>query len=143
MSAEEREMLAELARLRVDQLLVQTASTLLSLGFTRVGGLPEAPELRDPAQARLAIEALVALRPVIEPLLPPASSAELRGALAELQLAYAEAVGGAPPAAAGPSAGAGQTAPTGAPRPAAAAPPPPPRRPEPPRPKIWTPRGDV
>ena len=142
-------MLAELARLRVDQLLVQTASTLLSLGFTRIGGLPDAPELRDPPQARLAIEALVALRPVIEPLLPPASSAELRGALAELQLAYAEAVGAAGgPTAAGPpgggSPGAGQTAPTGPPpRPAAGGPPPPPRRPEPERPKIWTPRGDV
>jgi hypothetical protein len=50
---------------------------------------------------------------------------ELRRAVAELQLAFADAV----------------QLPEGARPPAAAAPPPP--KAEPPRPKIWTPGGDV
>ena len=149
MSADEQAYIEQLAQLRTEELLAQTVSTMISLGFTRIAGLPGRPELQDLAQAQLAIETVVALRPVVERVLPPQSVQQLRGAIAELQLAFADAAGqpapgGAPPGpqAGGPSAGAGQTAP-GARSPSPASPPPPPPRQDPPRPKIWTPRGDV
>jgi hypothetical protein len=62
----------------------------------------------------------------------------LRGALSELQLAYADAA--APPSDAPPS---GPAEPTEQPPPAPADPPPAGGRVAPERPRIWTPGGDV
>jgi hypothetical protein len=146
---DERAMLEEIARLPVEQVLAQTVSTLVTLGFARLGGLPDAPELRDLRQARLAIDAIQSLGPLLESVFPPQSTAELRAALAELQFAYAGQTGGT---AAGQSAGPAGDAPGAAEAPPRRAPagvpyepsgPGPSARPAPPRPKIWTPRGDV
>ena len=56
----EEELLAALDRVGVADVLVQALATTVSIGFRRVS-----PEARDLAQARLAIESLRALEPVL------------------------------------------------------------------------------
>jgi hypothetical protein len=80
------ELQAELAKLKVSDLLLQTVYSLSSLGYQRVGG-----EAKDLDQARLAIEALKALVPVLEGDVPEEVLRDFRQLLANLQLAYASA----------------------------------------------------
>ena len=104
---------AELARIRVDDVLIQTVVSLLNLGARRAGLTGEAAsggEEPDFEQVRLAIEATRALLPLVEPTLGP-DAKQVRDALSQLQLAYARS--GAKPAAA-PAAG---DAPPAAPKP--------------------------
>jgi len=79
----------ELKTLEVSDVLVQTLYTVSSLGYRRLS-----EEGRDLEQARLAIEALRALLPVLE----GAAGAELvrdfKQVTANLQLAYADAAKG-------------------------------------------------
>jgi hypothetical protein len=77
----------ELRRLKVEDLLVQTATTVSSLAYGKLSG-----EGRDLDQARLAIDALRALVPVLEGTVPPEVVRDLNQVKANLQLAYAEAV---------------------------------------------------
>lgn len=77
------DLAAELRKAKVSDLLLQTCSLLASLGFAKL-----APETRDLEQARLAIEALKALAP----LLPEEPARGVRQAIAGLQLAFADAV---------------------------------------------------
>ncbi|HVL31422.1 MAG TPA: hypothetical protein VM299_04250 [Solirubrobacteraceae bacterium] len=96
---------AELARVRVEDVLVQTVVSLLNLA-ARKAGLTGAPEEPDFDQVRQAIDATRALLPLVEPALGP-EAAQLRDALSQLQLAYARS-GAA--AASGAGAGAGTKA---------------------------------
>jgi hypothetical protein len=80
------ELQAELAKLKVSDLLLQTLYTVSSLGYHRLSG-----ETKDLDQARLAIEALKALVPVLEGSVPEEAVRDFRQVLANLQLAYAEA----------------------------------------------------
>jgi hypothetical protein len=80
---------AELKKLKVADLLVQTLYTVSSLGFRRL-----APEDRDLDQARLAIEALRALVPVLEGSAPAELVRDFKQVTANLQLAYADATKG-------------------------------------------------
>lgn len=88
---EERELIeelqAELAKLKVSDLLLQTLYSVSSLGYHRVSG-----ETKDLDQARLAIEALRALVPVLEGSVPEEALRDFNQVLANLQLAYAAAV---------------------------------------------------
>ena len=77
---------AELARLKVSDLLVQTVYTISSLGYHRLSG-----ESKDLEQARLAIEALKALLPVLEGAVPAEAVRDFNQVLANMQLAYAAA----------------------------------------------------
>jgi hypothetical protein len=96
----------QMRRITVDDVLVQTAVTLINLGGRRLGlpgpeGPP--PEGRDLAQARKAIEATRALLP----LLPSEPQAPIRDALSQLQMAFAreaQGVGEPPPEAGAPPA---------------------------------------
>ena len=88
----EQELLEALRQLSVSDLLVQTLSTMSSLAYHRL-----AEEHRDLAQARLAIEALRALVPVLAGTVPPELTRDFEQVTANLQLAYAGAVA-APPA---------------------------------------------
>jgi hypothetical protein len=81
------ELQAELAKLKVSDLLVQTLYTVSSLGYHRLSG-----ETKDLDQARLAIESLQALVPVLEGSVPPEALRDFQQVLANLQLAYASAV---------------------------------------------------
>jgi len=81
------ELQAELAKLDVSDLLLNTLYTVSSLGYHRLSG-----EAKDLDQARLAIEALKALVPVLEGSVPDEALVSFRQVLANLQLAYASAV---------------------------------------------------
>ncbi|MDX6370352.1 MAG: hypothetical protein QOG93_1854 [Gaiellaceae bacterium] len=80
---------AELKKLKVSDLLVQTLYTVSSLGFRRL-----APEDRELDQARLAIEALRALVPLLEDSAPAELVRDFKQVTANLQLAYADATKG-------------------------------------------------
>ena len=126
----------DLTQIRVEAIIFQVASELMSIGAGQLGMIPGMINGGDALQARLAIGAADALIGSFLGVLPegaepPPQVQELRSAVAELKLAYAEAVGQAP----------GQ--PVTGQASSTTVPPAPPARPEPPRPKIWTPGGDV
>ena len=87
----EQELLQALSQLQVSDLLVQTLSTVSSLAYHRL-----ADEHRDLEQARLAIEALRALVPVLAGAVPAELTRDFEQVTANLQLAYAAAVERAP-----------------------------------------------
>jgi hypothetical protein len=80
----------ELKKLKVADLLVQTLYTVSSLGYRKLS-----EEDRDLEQARLAIEALRALLPVLDGVVGDEIVRDFRQVTSNLQLAYAEAA--APP----------------------------------------------
>ena len=86
----EEELLEQLeedfAKLNVADVLVQTVFTVSSLGYRSLG-----EEHRDLDQARLAIEALRALVPVMKDSLPAEVTRDLDQLVANMQLAYANA----------------------------------------------------
>jgi hypothetical protein len=103
----------------VAELVLSSAQLAISLAADAIA------QRRQLDQAQLAIDTADALLPVIGRLVPAEELRQYRRAVAELQLAYAEAM--APP--------------TGRPEPA-----PPDQEPvveTPPRPPIWTPGGEV
>ena len=104
--------------------ILSTVHLLLSVGFARTGLTGDETVDVDLVQTEQSIEAVRALMPVLERLLPPQALMEYRQALADLQLAYSRGL---------ESPAAGQEPP--APQPENVV--------EPERPKIWTPRGDV
>jgi hypothetical protein len=85
----EEQLLEALSRLQVSDLLVQSLSTVSSLAYHRL-----AEEARDLEQARLAIEALRALVPVLRGAVPDELVHDFERVTTNLQLAYADAVGG-------------------------------------------------
>jgi hypothetical protein len=89
---------AELKRLKVSDLLLQTLYTVSSLGYHRISG-----EDQDLEQARLAIEALRALLPVLEGAVPPEALSDFNQVVVNMQLAYASATKQAGEAHAGPA----------------------------------------
>ena len=76
----EEELLEQLKKLRVDDVLLQTVVTLINLGGQRLVG-----EERDLEQAKLAIEGVRALLP----LCPEDESRPIKDALAQLQMLFA------------------------------------------------------
>jgi hypothetical protein len=74
------ELVEEFRKAKVDEFLVHTCSLLASLAYGKL----DAKELD---QARLAIDALKALQPLV----PEAAGRELQGVVASLQLAFADA----------------------------------------------------
>jgi hypothetical protein len=84
----EEELREALDRIGVIDILLNTASALASIGFRRV-----TPEALDLEQARLAIESLRALEPVLrEGGVDDSILRDLEQARANLQLAYASAL---------------------------------------------------
>ena len=81
---------AEIKRLRVEDVLVQTVVSLLNLGGRKAGLAPGTEDERDPEQLRLAIDGARALLPLVEPVLGP-DAAQVRDVLSQLQMAYAQA----------------------------------------------------
>lgn len=79
---------AELKRIRVEDVLVQTLVSLLNLGGRKAGLAPGTEDERDLDQVRKAIEGVRALLPLVEADLGP-DAGQLREALSQLQLAYA------------------------------------------------------
>jgi hypothetical protein len=87
----------ELRRITVRDVLLQTVVSLVNLGGQRLGLAPGAEDMRDLDQARLAIEGVRALLPLVEQ-----QDAEqvrpVRDALSQLQIAYAQIAGEGPQA---------------------------------------------
>lgn len=85
----------ELRRITVRDVLLQTVVSLVNLAGQRLGLAPGAEDMRDLAQARLAIEGVRALLPLVEQ-----EDAEqvrpVRDALSQLQIAYAQIAGEGP-----------------------------------------------
>jgi hypothetical protein len=130
LSAEEEEAYrrieAEIGRMRVEDVLVQSVVSLLNLSARRIGKEDE----RDLEQARLGIDAVRAL----VDLLPADAAGQVRDALSQVQMLYAREASGSPPKAAKPAEGADQPSP---------APPPSGGRTAEPPPRIWTPPGST
>ncbi|MBW3593121.1 MAG: hypothetical protein KY396_05460 [Actinobacteria bacterium] len=94
---EEQQRLAEeiaeqLAKLRVEDVIVNTLMTLSAIGYRHVGGGSEGGRERDLGQTRLAIETMRALTPLLEPRVPAELLRDFNQAIANLQLAYAQAI---------------------------------------------------
>jgi hypothetical protein len=91
-----RALEAEMEKLTVDDVLLQTIVTLINLG-ARKAGLAEGTQA-DLPQVKLAIDAARALLPIVEPRHGEAL-APVKDALSRLQMAYVQQQGGhAPPA---------------------------------------------
>ncbi len=86
-----QELAEELRRLKVEDVLVQTLVTVSSIGYRRLGLTEESREDRDLEQARLAIETMRALTPVLEKFVPAELIRDFHQSVANLQLAYAQA----------------------------------------------------
>ncbi len=71
-----------LRQLKVSDVLLGTLASLVQLGYAKLGE-------GETDQARLAIESLRALTPVLEDAAAPEAIRDLRQATANLQLAYA------------------------------------------------------
>lgn len=76
------QLVEELQKVKVSDLLVHTSSLLASLAFGKL-----APDVRDLEQARLAIDALKALGPLLD----EGPRRDIQQVVANLQLAYVEA----------------------------------------------------
>jgi len=78
---------AELKKLKVSDVLVQTVFTVSSLGFAKLRD-----EDRDLDQVKLAIESMRALVPSLEGAVPAEVIRDFNQMVSNLQLAYAKAV---------------------------------------------------
>jgi hypothetical protein len=82
------QLVEELRKAKVSDLLVHTSSMLASIAYGKL-----APDVRDLEQARLAIDALK----VLGPLLDEQPRRDIEQVVANLQLAYASAAAGQGP----------------------------------------------
>ena len=80
---------AELKKLKVSDVLVQTVFTVSSLGYRNLG-----EEARDLDQAKLAIDALGAVVPLLKGTVAGDVHRDLEQMVANMQLAYAKAAAG-------------------------------------------------
>ena len=85
----------ELKRVRVDDVLVQTIVSVINLAGRKAGLAPGTEDERDLEQVKVAVEAVRALLPLVEPALGP-DAAKIREALSQLQIAYAQQAGHKP-----------------------------------------------
>src|SRR5207244_3112010 len=69
---------AELKKVRVEDVVVQTVLSLISLGGRKAGLAPGSEDERDPEQLRQAVEAVRTLLPLVEPALGPGLLAGVR-----------------------------------------------------------------
>ena len=80
------ELLEHIRRMKVSDLLLSTISTVAQLGYAKLD-----PAGRDLEQAKLAIESLRAIVPVLEGAVPEEVLRDFNQVTANLQLAYAKA----------------------------------------------------
>jgi hypothetical protein len=90
------QMEAELRRLRVDDVLLQTVVSLINLGARRAGLAGAGPDETDLEQVRSAVDAVVALLPIVERGAGGEDVKPLRDAVSQLQMAYTRGRGAAP-----------------------------------------------
>ena len=88
-----RELAEELSRMRIEDVLIQTLITISSIGYRRLGLTDETKDDRDLQQAKLAIDTMTSLTPVLENVVPAELIRDFNQSVASLQLAYAQAAG--------------------------------------------------
>ena len=88
-----RELAEELRRLRIEDVLIQTLVTISSIGYRRLGLTEDTKGDRDLQQAKLAIDTMSAMTPVLKKVVPEELIREFQQSVASLQLAYAQAAG--------------------------------------------------
>jgi hypothetical protein len=88
-----RQLAEELRRLRIEDVLIQTLITVSSIGYRRLGLTEDTKDDRDLQQAKLAIDTMSAMTPVLEKVVPEELIREFQQSVASLQLAYAQAAG--------------------------------------------------
>jgi hypothetical protein len=86
------ELIQEFQRIKVSDLLVSTVYTLSQIGYGKLD-----PKTLDLEQAKLAIDALRAIMPLLEGTADPNLVRDFGQVVANMQLAYADAVGEAAP----------------------------------------------
>lgn len=94
-----RELAEELRRLRVEDVLLSTLTTVSSIAYRRLGVMEGTQEDRDLEQVRLGIETMTALTPVLERFVPAELVRDFNTSVANLKLSYAKVVsdeGGSP-----------------------------------------------
>jgi hypothetical protein len=82
------ELLEQIRQLKVSDVLLSTLTTVAQLAYAKLE-----PASRDLEQARLAIEAMRALVPVLEGAVPDDVLESFRSVISNLQLAYVDAAG--------------------------------------------------
>ncbi len=117
-----RQMEEEMRKVRVQDLVAQSVVSILNLSYRRIAKDDE----RDLEQARVGIEAIRGMVDVLD----PESQQEIKKALSQVQVLYAQAVGAGGESGAEPEAG-GEAPPAGGPGSAGQAPP-----------RLWTPGSD-
>ena len=86
------EVLAEeLAKLRVENILVGALIQVSTVGYRKLGLTEETESERDLEQTRIAIETMKALVPVLQQVVPEDLLRDFEQSVAGLQLAYAKA----------------------------------------------------
>ena len=88
-----QQLAEELRRLRIEDVLIQTLITISSIGYRRLGLTEDTKSDRDLQQAKLAIDTMSAMTPVLEKVVPEELIREFQQSVASLQLAYAQAAG--------------------------------------------------
>jgi hypothetical protein len=81
----------ELAKLRVENILVGALIQVSSVGYRRLGLTDDTKDDRDLEQTRLAIDTMRALVPVLQQVVPAELIRDFEQSVANLQLAYAQA----------------------------------------------------
>jgi hypothetical protein len=116
----------QMRKVRVEDLLLQSVASIINLTARRIAK----PDEQDLAQAKTGIDAVTALAD----LLPDEAARQVRNALSELQVLYAQAAGGEDAEGGDEGEGGGGEGPSGGPQ----GPPGTGPRSEPP-PRLWTP----
>jgi hypothetical protein len=88
-----RELAEELRKLKVEDVLVSVLVQISSIGYRRLGLTEETKDDRDLGQAKLAIDTMKALTPVLGQVVPAELIRDFESSVANLQLAYAKAAG--------------------------------------------------
>jgi hypothetical protein len=88
-----QQLAEELRRLRIEDVLIQTLITISSIGYRRLGLTADTRDDRDLQQAKLAIDTMTKLTPVLEDVVPEELIRDFNQSVAALQLAYAQAAG--------------------------------------------------
>jgi hypothetical protein len=86
-----RRLAEELRNLKVEDVLLNVLVQISSIGYRRMGLTEETKEDRDLGQAKLAIDTMKALTPVLVQVVPSELVLEFEQSVAELQLAYVRA----------------------------------------------------
>jgi len=89
-----RELAEELRKLKVEDVVVSVLIQVSAIGYRRLGLTDETKDDRDLPQAKLAIDTMKALMPVLGEVMPSELMRDFEQSVANLQLAYAKAATG-------------------------------------------------